>query len=385
MNQPLITVIVPIYNSIVYLSQCIDSILTQSYKCLEIILVDDGSTDGSGELCDKYADENSAVIVIHQKNKGLVAARKSGLEAAKGDYIGFVDSDDYIDSIMFERLYEEIGSADMIHSGFYENESLNRPPCNKTIELDKYSRNNLIEELLTQGDFGNITPSIWSKLFKRQAIKKIYSKVPDEQSYGEDLLCLVGVYSECSQIKILPEAFYHYSVRRDSMSHNFEDKRMLQEIGLFGSVSLMLRDYGLYKTFENDLIIFLRRQLFHCFKVFFSPAPIQQYYFPRIDEIDGKRIILYGAGDVGRDYHLQILMRSSINLVAWVDKEYYSLGIENVINPERIINYEYDCVLVAVLSQTRLEGIKEDLKSLGVDEKKILWSPPIDILGRLNH
>ena len=120
-NTPLISVIVPVYNVEQYLRECIESITNQTYNHLQIILVDDGSTDDSGKICDEYKAIDERIIVIHQKNKGLVGARKTGLEVANGEYIGFVDSDDYIDREMYDSLleYALLENADMVHSGCY--------------------------------------------------------------------------------------------------------------------------------------------------------------------------------------------------------------------------------------------------------------------------
>ena len=115
----LISVIVPVYNASKYLDQCIESILTQTYKKLEIILIDDGSTDSSREICMNYRKRDTRIHFISQKNGGSVAARKAGIEAANGKFIGFVDSDDYIEPNMFENLYSKIKefNVDFVHSG----------------------------------------------------------------------------------------------------------------------------------------------------------------------------------------------------------------------------------------------------------------------------
>ena len=107
-DTPLLTIIVPAYNIVPYLPRCIHSIMAQTYEHLEILLVDDGSTDGTGELCDKLAKEDSRIRVFHKENGGSSSARNLALKHASGQYVGFVDSDDYIDSHMYERLLEGI-------------------------------------------------------------------------------------------------------------------------------------------------------------------------------------------------------------------------------------------------------------------------------------
>ena len=108
MKNLLVSVIVPIYNVEKYLRKCVDSILNQTYKNLEIILVDDGSPDNCGNICDEYALSDSRIRIIHKKNGGLSDARNAGLDIARGNYILFVDSDDYIDETMVEKLYEAL-------------------------------------------------------------------------------------------------------------------------------------------------------------------------------------------------------------------------------------------------------------------------------------
>ena len=112
-NEPLISIIVPVYNVEKYLSKCIDSIINQTYKNIEIILIDDGSTDSSGAICDKYALVDSRIHVLHIENSGVSNARNVGLNHATGDYIGFVDSDDYIEPNMYELLLEELIADDV--------------------------------------------------------------------------------------------------------------------------------------------------------------------------------------------------------------------------------------------------------------------------------
>ena len=116
-----ISIIVPIYNVERYLVQCIDSILNQTYKEIQVILVDDGSTDSSGKICDEYRQKDNRIVVIHQENKGLVAARKEGLKKSAGEYVGFVDGDDYIEPQMYARLLAimESTEADIVHSVSY--------------------------------------------------------------------------------------------------------------------------------------------------------------------------------------------------------------------------------------------------------------------------
>ena len=131
-DKPLISVIVPIYNTEKYLKKCLDSIINQTYKNLQIILIDDGSGDNSGEICDEYATKDSRIQVIHKQNAGVTAARNDGLDMATGDYIGFVDSDDWIEPNMYEEMMANLikTGADFVHTGFIkELHGLSKKDC----------------------------------------------------------------------------------------------------------------------------------------------------------------------------------------------------------------------------------------------------------------
>ena len=122
MKDVLVTIIVPIYNVADYLDKCIESILQQTYKNIEVILVDDGSTDKSSDICDCYKEKDTRIVVIHKKNEGLVSARKAGLNIANGDYVLNIDGDDWIDFDMCEVLLRRAleTDADVVDSGYYE-------------------------------------------------------------------------------------------------------------------------------------------------------------------------------------------------------------------------------------------------------------------------
>ena len=191
----LISIIVPIYNIRQYLDKCLSSIITQSYQNLEIILVEDGSTDESGIICDKYAECDRRIKVIHKQNGGLVSARKEGIKAAAGTYIGFVDGDDFIEPEMYEMLVRSIEEmqVDFVHSGYFKNDgqNLSVKSREKYLFKDRKSREAFIKrQILDPTDNQSVSPSIWSKLFRRDFLKEVYMGMQDNLSYGEDLWCL---------------------------------------------------------------------------------------------------------------------------------------------------------------------------------------------------
>lgn len=178
MNTPLVSVIVPVYNVAPYLEQCLDSIVNQSYRNLEIILVDDGSTDDSGAICDRYAEQDGRIQVVHQKNKGLSGARNRGLDIASGEYVIFIDSDDYIWEGTVEgyiALFSQYADLDMIESNLYFSIWRSTPPPGEDYD-DEASRSGILtaKELwkyfALKGYGPTAIPHVGNKCYRRSFI-----------------------------------------------------------------------------------------------------------------------------------------------------------------------------------------------------------------------
>lgn len=215
----MISIVVPVYNVEKYLKRCLESILSQTMKNLEIILVDDGSTDQSGIICDEYAKKDSRIKVVHKKNGGLSSARNAGLAIAQGEYVGFVDSDDDIENIMYERMYEtiEIENVDFVMSDYI------RIPENgeiylKTLEIKKgrYDRNDIREKIFPQlimGEDLEYGPllSVCHCMYRTEFLRKYDLRFDEEVRWSEDNIfsAFVGYYAD-SFYYLKGEGFYHY-------------------------------------------------------------------------------------------------------------------------------------------------------------------------------
>ncbi len=214
MEQKKISVIVPVYNTLNYLKRCVDSICAQTYENLEIILVDDGSDDGAGELCDKLAGQDFRIRVYHKENGGASSARNLGLRNAVGDYIGFVDSDDYIDADMYRLMIELAAKNDyrVVQISRDElNEDGSRLPDVCTPPKDVRFCDNvtfLKELLLHKGD-----ASFCTKLLKRELF---YKRAFPEGELNEDFKLLTELLTGIDGIGILPQQCYHVVCRSDS-------------------------------------------------------------------------------------------------------------------------------------------------------------------------
>lgn len=228
-DKPLITVIVPVYNILEYLPRCVRSITAQTWRRLEIILMDDGSTDGTGELCDRLALEDSRIIVHHKKNGGSSSARNLALTMAHGEYVGFVDSDDYVEPDMYERLYQGIlqFGVPAAQTGRDEIDAEGRllpnicePPAEPTvIESADFMR----ELLLHRGDCSFCTKLIHRDLFPKEAFP--------EGRLNEDFNLLIRMLPEMGRLVSLPGQAYHVFYRIGSNSRKADKESFSRVYG----------------------------------------------------------------------------------------------------------------------------------------------------------
>ena len=219
-NMPLISVIVPIYNVEKYLKKCIDSIMGQTYKNLEIILVDDGSPDGCPEICDNYAETDSRIKVIHKENGGVSNARNVGIEGSVGEYICFVDSDDWIErdyiSVFIERVKKDNTDgavSNLFFRGFKRTATLN-------VNDDILILNAIKEEqksLFFSGTFN--TP--WNKIFKSAVIKENNIKFRENCHFAEDTIFFFDYLRFVKSISIIAKPIYNYNITASVATNKF--------------------------------------------------------------------------------------------------------------------------------------------------------------------
>ena len=213
-NRPLISVIVPVYNVEAYLDKCIRSIVDQTYKNLEIILVDDGSPDRSGAICDAWAARDSRIRVIHQKNAGGGAARNAGLDIASGDLIAFVDSDDYLSADMYSHLYELLGrGADIAECAYQDvwDSSASFPETPFTVT--RWDTQSALEQHIRDRAFRQL---IWNKLYRRETVGSIRFPVGtriDDEFFTYQVLANAGTLIRSDRV------CYAYRQQQSSVMH----------------------------------------------------------------------------------------------------------------------------------------------------------------------
>lgn len=227
-EKALISIIIPVYKVEKYLEKCIQSVINQTYENLQIILVDDGSPDNCGKICDEYAKKDHRIEVIHKSNGGLSDARNKGLEIAKGEYIGFVDSDDYIESDMYEVLYNLLKqyNADVSICNFYTVSQEKIAIKNADNGIKEYNRIEILKEILLDN---NIQSYAWNKLYKKELFDEI--KYPVGKKY-EDIGTTFYLLEKCNKVVVTGKPEYYYINRQDSIVNNVTETTITDYIEL---------------------------------------------------------------------------------------------------------------------------------------------------------
>lgn len=385
-----LSIIVPIYNTAPFLEKCIDSIVQQTFRDMEIILVDDGSTDDSLEICRRYQKTDDRIKVIARKNGGLISARKAGVSAACGELIGFVDSDDWIEEDMYAELvqcYEQTG-CDLVSSGIIRD----YVTTGKTVRVMDHYEEGLYEHLgeeiyptmLYSGEYRDygLYSTLVNKVFKKDKLAAIYEGIDETVFYGEDALTLYSYCMDISKIYIRREAYYHYNIRPGSMC-NRPDSRLPYNTYLLYS--------GLKRAFtRSKQTVVLMKQLktyildleFHSLKTLYhiNMAVFDQWDFEYPTEIFAGTYVIYGAGPCGQALFREIEeMHKEGNMAAWVDKEAEERIEEclyEIKRPEILREISYDYVVVAVKSESAAKEIMEELIDLyQIEREKLIWKP----------
>lgn len=218
-EKDLISVIVPVYNVEKYLDRCMESILNQTYKHLEIILVDDGSADSSPQMCDAYARKDNRIKVVHKQNGGLSDARNAGLEVATGMYIGYVDSDDWIELDMYERMYNACleNRAELAVCRYVSERSNVRSVTQGNGMSVPLSREELLKIYICGHEEYVIYNSVWSKLFHRDLVKNM--RFPKGRN-SEDIMYTTKAFCRLSKAVYLDISLYHYVLDREGSIMN---------------------------------------------------------------------------------------------------------------------------------------------------------------------
>lgn len=253
-SQYKVSIIVPVYNAEKYLRECVNSLINQTYKNIEIILVNDGSSDNSLKICKEY-EEHTNLRVITQENQGVSAARNKGLETSTGEYVMFVDSDDYIESNMVEEMIKKVIKSDMVICEYNEKYQNNIIPIKIRSDLNKIDAKEAI--LLT---FDNAGGYLWNKIFKKETIIKNNFKFDSNIHMLEDQLFVIKYMSKISKITIIHKCLYNYRIRKTSAARNTNDKK-------YNSVIVALQKIlDIFNELDIDNLIIKQKIIDYCYK-----------------------------------------------------------------------------------------------------------------------
>ena len=247
--SPVVSVIVPVYKAETYIHQCVDSLLAQTYQNIEVILVDDGSPDRCGEICDEYAARDTRVKVIHQRNGGVGKARQTGIEQATGVYSIHADPDDWVDPTMIEEMVAKAkeDDADMVICDFFEENGTNRTCQHLAMEFAPSP--SIIEKRLIHHELSGY---LWNKMFRRECCGEI--DFPSDITLLEDELFIIRVLrtGNIKRVAYLPKAFYHYRTDNTSSIIHVRSERNLQS--LYKVLHYLLENSGAGSTSDDWII-----------------------------------------------------------------------------------------------------------------------------------
>ena len=272
-SNPRITVIVPTYNTAPYLHKCINSILGQTYKELEIICIDDGSTDQSGLILDEAAKKDSRIKVVHTKNNDVSAARNIGLSMASGNYIGFVDSDDYIHKDMYRVLMELMidNDVDIASCGYYfdDGKNIERALNQQRVPLEPLDIKKSLYYIYKRDEFKGVAGYLWTRLFKKEVIKDkkgtLLIQFDENLDVGEDIVFLAEVFKSAKRTIYTDSALYYHLKREKSIS--YDDDRQIKKLSWILAYEKIIEIYKEMEIPENTLEIIIRMYVYRCGKL----------------------------------------------------------------------------------------------------------------------
>lgn len=367
-----ISVIVPVYNVENYIHRCLDSLINQTYDNLEIILVDDGSTDTSGIICDDYSKRDRRIRVIHKKNGGLVSARKAGLLLATGEYSTYVDSDDWIEHSAYEETAKilELYCPDIIAFGFKKEYSDFTVERRNILREGFYSKETFLYELekciqMNRFFCPVIFVSVWSKIFKTELLKKFQIRVDDKICIGEDAAVTFPYLLNIDNIYVTGKSFYHYCVRNNSILWKKNDDEFQRFLKLAAILINSWKKIGTDKVkYEKYLIYILYYYLIMCDPGYCFQNNRGCLLFPEVKENDS--IVVYGKGLFAHNLIHNMKQTKLCNIIDCIDKN-------DILRINNILEDSYRYIIIAIIDYEAVESTLLLLEKFGIERKKILY------------
>jgi len=373
-----ISIVMPVYNAEEYLRRCIQSILEQTYSDYELICVDDGSTDGSFELLMKYSQDDNRITVVHQENLGQFCARRNGTKLAGGEFVTFIDADDWVAANMLEKMHDmqDESQCDIVCSGLYraigDKYTKDGNTINEGVYRDEELANQIWPYMLCDGRFFRmgVRPNLVGKLIKKTLFLDACSNAPTNIINGEDLMITYLCLLNAKSILLTNEAWYYYRQHANSITQKkTSEKDILSIHELYGFLTREFNKYSLKDTLNDQLCSFMAHLLIQREMEELDNTPGELRAFGGISHED--KVALYGAGRFGKQIHYY-LEKNGFD-VLWVDKEAKEYQKQGLLVKEReeLLKTQYDILLIGVIDEGMTSDICNGLQSLGVDNSKI--------------
>lgn len=384
----MVSIIIPMYNAENYIEKCLESISLQTFRDLEVIIVDDGSTDGSAEIAGRFAKRDSRFIVIKQENHGLVFSRKRGIEKSAGEYVLFVDSDDWISNTAVEEMVKmasEMGDADVVACGalkaYHFADADNSYWCFQNevniTEEGLYIGQKLeelkhkifcIENYFAMG----ILPYLWNKLWKRELIERFVLDAEEVLRVGEDVAIGFMAILKAQSVYVSNRGFYYYRQNGESMMRGKVDEDAEYEDA--ASLARYLREetakIGYYDAVSFGIDRFVDNQLYTRAYGILNKREKCDGLFPFTNNIP-TNLVIYGAGEFGKAVYRYASLKTKVK--AWLDGRagiYKKMGMP-VISVKEYTPEENDVVIIAVFRKKSVDSITKTLIDLGVHTEQI--------------
>ncbi len=379
-----VSIIVPVYNAADNLPICLGSLCKQTLEDIEIILVDDGSTDGSDKLCDTAAAEDLRIHVLHQANRGSTEARKIGLSMARAPYVTFVDADDWVEPELCESLYSAAvaSGAELVIGAHYLDQDGQAREQTSSLSAGFYDRIRLEREVLPvlfHNDFRSdwsIWPYLWGKLFRREHVVYWQGQVEAGISLGDDVCVTFPYMVNCQSMIMLDRPLYHYVQHAGSQ---FRARLGEDDLANFRSLWKLVSASFVGQAQQESLLAQLRTYILTTILLprslwLLPDAEALTFLFPFQDVRRGSRIVIYGAGVFGRALYDFLTKTHFAELVLWLDARAVSLRGEGL--PVKALSElaawpEYDHLLVPIMKADTAAAIVRDLVAAGAEREKI--------------
>lgn len=377
-SQTKISVIVPIYNVAEFLPKCIESIISQSFKDFELILVNDGSSDESYQICQNYQVKDSRIKIVNKANGGLLSARKAGLYSATGDFIAFVDGDDWVEIDFLTSMYRivELYNVDLVVSGYVRafegrNEII-KPLANQGI-IKGSKLIELTNSMMNNGVFfqHGVSTFVWNKLFKREVLVGNLFDVPNEITMGEDAAITYSYIPLCKSIGITHTCSYFYRQRVNSIVKTFQNPAIeLNHLtNLFAFLTGTLQNFIQKTVLRDQVLYYLYSQALIRFGGFISEN-FEDIPFEGLNK--GDRVLLYSSGTFGQRLLSSNNKFSVVNIISWIDLDHQESKSHKLVvdSPFTNMNYTYDSILIASVDESKTKEINSMLDLYGFNSFK---------------